>query len=540
MARRPRVEHVRPFSIPINEGFVSFAKALNFELTEGQTALCEVAFDGKAPKTELHERLFGPVHEVPELARGVVCFICGARGGKTRMCACRALHLALTVPIDKLGAGELGFVLVMGPKIDHAEQAFRYIMGFIEESHGAITAKSQKQREVTVVRHDGEVRIICMPADARGAGGRGKTLLGAVLDEFAFFRDSRHVVNDADIFKAVSPRVLPEGQVLIATTPWADSGLAFDIYQGNFGKPSFALVAHAPTLLLNPSKEPEIIRERLRDPENAEREFEARFGAGETTHYFPPQALLASQVEDPDQPWPRPYVRGNRYAAAADLGFKRDSATLVIVEFDGEKYRDALILERKPEKSNPMAFDQTMDAFAAKLEEYHIKTLMADQYHRQAVLSAMGKRGINVLDAPSGGPGTKDMCARLRRLLSDGKVEFNFGRLGAAIGQENLTRKLVRQLKEIRFKMLSGGDIALEIVRRGGSHGDIAIGYLEGIWSLYNLNIIKDDTSPEPFSPDWYSKRLQKEQEEMRRAALRRAGRDEDGGWADGDSAWED
>lgn len=63
----------------------------------------------------------------------------------------------------------------------------------------------------------------------------------------------------------------------MSSTPWAESGLLFDEFTRNFGSPITAIAAHAPTLLMNPSKAIEVAREVERDPENARREFGAEF-----------------------------------------------------------------------------------------------------------------------------------------------------------------------------------------------------------------------------------------------------------------------
>ena len=61
-----------------------------------------------------------------------------------------------------------------------------------------------------------------LPATRGGSALRGRSLVGAVLDEAAFFRDEDYSVNDAEIYRAVAPRILPEGQTIIASTPWAE------------------------------------------------------------------------------------------------------------------------------------------------------------------------------------------------------------------------------------------------------------------------------------------------------------------------------
>src|SRR5262249_30644541 len=123
------------------------------------------------------------------------------------------------------------------------------------------------------------------------------SLVGAVMDESAFFRDEDHSVNDAEIFHAVAPRVMPEGQVILASTPWAQGiGLLYDLFSANHGAPRTAVAAHAPTLLLrNDARTAAMVeRERERDPDNAAREFDAKFMSSGAGLFFDPSAVDAA------------------------------------------------------------------------------------------------------------------------------------------------------------------------------------------------------------------------------------------------------
>ena len=81
----------------------------------------------------------------------------------------------------------------------------------------------------------------------------------------------------------------------MASTPWAKSGLLYELYRDNWGKPQTALVAHAPTLLMNPCEMTESIvkRETQRDAENALREFGALFMDSGSSDFFPTDVIEA-------------------------------------------------------------------------------------------------------------------------------------------------------------------------------------------------------------------------------------------------------
>ncbi len=129
-----------------------------------------------------------------------------------------------------------------------------------------------------------------------GYGARGRSLVGFALDEACFMRDSNFAVNDESIFQAASPRVLPGGISIVASTPWGPAGLLYDFWSRNFGKPQDALCVHCPTLLLHdsPMTREIVERERIRDSDNCDREFGAQFMSGGTSIFFDPQSIEAA------------------------------------------------------------------------------------------------------------------------------------------------------------------------------------------------------------------------------------------------------
>src|SRR5690606_7994047 len=120
-----------------------------------------------------------------------------------------------------------------------------------------------------------------------------------------------------ELFKAVAPRVLPGGMVVVASTPWAEAGLLHGEFQKNHGRPRTAIAAHAPTLLLrdnDPSVVSIVERERDRDPENARREYDAEFAAS-SEQLFSSDDIAAAVEQRGDLP----HNRTTSYAMSIDL-----------------------------------------------------------------------------------------------------------------------------------------------------------------------------------------------------------------------------
>jgi hypothetical protein len=120
-----------------------------------------------------------------------------------------------------------------------------------------------------------------------------------LFTEAAFFRDENYTINDAELYKAVAPRIVPGGQLIIESTPWTEAGLLYDLYQANWGQPTTCIAAHCPTEIMRDDKATlELVsRERQRDGENAAREFDAAIMSFGSSLFFDSAAVDAC-VED--------------------------------------------------------------------------------------------------------------------------------------------------------------------------------------------------------------------------------------------------
>lgn len=284
--------------------FERFCATYDFSLTPAQRVLTAVCFDGAEPsELEPDDRtiaaeLFGVVDVVPSIAREVCVWIKGARIGGSRMAATRAYQLGLTLPLE-VAPGEAAFALFCGPDMRLARQAFAYALGLarVDEAAGRIGVVRDSTTSITIARHDGRhITLECLPATEGGRAVRGRSLVAAVMTESAFFRDAEHVVNDAEMFRALGPRIVTGGHLILESTPWSQDGLTWDLYSQNFAHPSTALVAHCPTRLMRPDARTLaiVMREEARDPDNAEREFGAAFMATGGNAFFDPMTVDAA------------------------------------------------------------------------------------------------------------------------------------------------------------------------------------------------------------------------------------------------------
>lgn len=472
--------------------FDRFCTELGVKLEPGQRALCLVAFDGYEPRdlpAELKpyaRRIFGPVETIPAEARRVLVLVAGARGGKSYVVgALRCLHLALTVSLATLAPGEQAFGVIIAPDPRQREQCFGYALG-AAKSHpgiaGLIKGDPGKER-FTLKRPDGEVTIEALPAKRGGSAGRGRSLVCAVLEECAFFLDENYVVNDEEVFKAVTPRILPGGQTILSSTPWAEVGLLYKEFVANHpepkcaaphltqpGRPHRAIAAHAPTLLL---RDVELTRdivaaEQARDPVNAAREYGAQFLALGSLQFFDPVAIAKAIDHTLTFPaWPA-QTDARLLCVGADLGFVRDAAAAVVLERTAAGIRPLEELELMPTSGQRLKPSEVFAAMAELAKRHGAVDIVADQHYAESAREAWTAEGLVMVDREQ-----------------DKVTVFDAARIEIAEGRLVLPNSdVVEQLRAVKKRPLPGGGIAIEQPRKPGSHGDLASAYVCGVWWL--------------------------------------------------------
>ncbi|MBI2391504.1 MAG: hypothetical protein HYV09_18080 [Deltaproteobacteria bacterium] len=475
-------------------GFVPFVeRVLEVTLTPAQRVLALVAFDGVEPRDltgddrELGRKLFGDVEIIPAIARAVLVAVCGARGGKTYLAALRLLHLALTVPLQ-LAPGEHAFAPFIAPDMRLATQGLRYVAGAVRSTQALARCVDGKigSEGFTVVRHDGEpVRFEALPATAGGSAVRGRTLVGVVMDEAAFFRDEFSAVNDEDIFRGFAPRIVPGGQALVVSTPWAQAGLLYKEFSNNRGEPKTAIAAHAPTTLLRTDEHTRalVAKERMRDPENARREFDAEFLPRGSGAFFDPTAIDASIFDRLDVP------RGWALTAAIDAGFRSDASALVIVACGGEQFAVVHREELRPDKGAPLKPSEVIRTFAQSLRSFGVSRVAADQFYVEAVREHLSEHGIGLVEAPAGQIGKVTTHMRARSILHEGRLRMP------------RDERMLNQLKSIEQRPTAGGGLQIHTPRRAGGHGDIASALILALWAAEaRPGLVDDETLERAFS----------------------------------------
>lgn len=510
--RRPR--RTEPFVVPST--FIGFCIWLGVTLHPGQAEFARVAYDHSVPvDRDLASQLFGPIDfdNLPVGVRDVVAAVCGGRGGKSYvLVALRLVWGMLVRDLSSLAPGQRAVALVVAPNDELRQEVVNYALGAFRSKPELAqllrlprgTKEDDAVSEFTIKRLDGKfVTFRGGVATAGGYGGRGKSLTDFAMDEGAFFRDKSAKVNDEDIFKAASPRVLPGGQSIIASTPWAEAGLLYETWRENFGKPSTALVAHAPTTTLNGSAWVArlVAREVRKDPDNADREFFAKFMVGGTTVFYAPTLIEAMIDEQLSVDVPRECMPGERASAGGDLGFRSNSSALAIAHETREgSIALAELVEEQPEPGKHLKPRKVIANWAVRLKHHGVDAVMADQHYIDVAHEDLGEEGVTVFDAPAS---PDEVHVRCRQLMRSGKLKIP------------KIPRLIQQLKEVQGRPLPGGKMQIIMPRWAkGAHGDLAAAYVLSVWMLVT------NTKPAPPPPTGTEQWVAEQQEKRRQAHI--------------------
>lgn len=466
--------------------FRTFLESPDFcglDLSPMVAAIADAA-DGLRPTTiddATSARYFGcGLDALPRQRRRTVAVQAGGRGGKTsRLLAPKALHAAWTTPLPTLAAEEHAVALIVSSDLVFAKQALSFCTGYVHASpvlRGALVGEPSTE-SLTLRRPDGRlVDVRVRAAGVRGKGGRAFTLCFAGFDEYCFFYDDSGAVNDREIYRACSPRIVPGGQLWMVSTPWIESvGVLEEELASNWGTHEETLaVRGVGTRALNPTWDPtgEIeAKERRNDPDNADREIDAKPLTSGSNHYFSREAIEAAFLESLPQCSPR--SAACEYAAGGDTGFKRNSSALAIVGASGDKLRLSLLEERKPLPGLPLQPRAVAGDFADLMLGYGARAFVTDSHEVDAVRAAMAAKHVSVENAPD--PAVAFVA--LRDAMHGGHLELP------------PNARLRAQLRAVVARPMPGGGTQIYSPKTAdGSHGDLVSALARAVWKATARN----------------------------------------------------
>jgi hypothetical protein len=209
--------------------------AFALPLTDEERALFTLVAGDRTPPTQRVRELW--------------CLV-GRRGGKSRVAALIAVYVALFVK-HKLAPGETGVVLVLAATTEQAGVVFDYCKAALAQSPALRHEIAGVTR--TEIRLKNGIVVAVHPNSFRTS--RGRTLVAAVFDEVAYWRDESTATPDSETYTAILPSLATTGGTLIAiSSPYRKTGLLYAKHRDHFGQDSERiLVVQGPTATFNPA-----------------------------------------------------------------------------------------------------------------------------------------------------------------------------------------------------------------------------------------------------------------------------------------------
>ena len=342
--------------------------------------------------------------------------VVGRRGGKSFILALIAVFLACFKDWQPyLSPGERGTVIIIATDRKQARVIFRYVEALLDNV--PMLAKLVRYRSRETIELTVPVNIEIHTASFRAT--RGYSIVAALLDEVAFWRDESSANPDKEILDALRPGMatIPGALLLAASSPYARRGILYDAWRRHYGKDDDpVLVWQAPTKTMNPTIADRVIANAYEeDPASAAAEYGAEFRK-DVEAFVPREVAEAAIVVGR---YELPFVEGPQYRAFCDpSGGSQDSMTVAIAHRDSN---GKVILDAVRERVPPFSPDAVTEEFCDLLKTYRLAAVEGDRYGGMWPRERFAKHGIHYDVASM----TKsDLYRSLLPILNSGEIEM--------------------------------------------------------------------------------------------------------------------
>jgi len=300
--------------------------------------------------------------------------VVGRRGGKSRVAAIVAVLIACFRRYH-FAPGERGVVMVIASDRKQSRVVFRYIRALLKRVAMLETMVVGSTRESIQLSNGVDLEV--HTASFRAV--RGYSVVAAVLDEVAFYSvEADSAAPDSELVVALRPAManIPGALLLGISSPYARRGELWRNYEQHFGQDDAdVLVWQAPTMAMNPTIDPSVVRRAYDEDEvAAAAEYGAEFRS-DLESFVSRDVLRAVVVPDRHELPPR---AGVRYAAFVDpSGGSVDSMTLAIAHRERE---GRIVVDAIRERLAPFNPEDVTTEFAAVLASYRVTLVVGDRY----------------------------------------------------------------------------------------------------------------------------------------------------------------
>jgi len=405
--------------------------------------------------------------------------ICGRRSGKSFILSLAAVFLACFKEWQAyLGPGETGRIFIVAVDRRQATVIKNYISGILAAVPMLRTLVENETSDS--IRLKNKVCIEIKTANFRGL--RGFTLLAALLDELAYFYSENSASPDREIMASLRPALatIPESILVGLSSPYSRSGVLYQQHQAYFGKPGSTLIWKAPTVVMNPTIDRELIKRAMADDrEAALSDWESEWRQ-DISSFLPVETI--QNVVIPGR-FEIPYIDGRRFFGHIDpSGGRGDSFCLAVTSRDPN---GKIILHAVRERKPPFQPEGVVAEFATTLKAYKITTVESDAYAGTWPVEQFAKQGITVKMCDKN---SSELYLELLPIVSQGSVEVLDH------------KRLISQLAGLTRRTRPGGHD--QITHFPGSHDDLAVVLAGAVYQASRKQIerhfyfLNDDPNP--------------------------------------------
>jgi hypothetical protein len=214
-------------------------------------------------------RRYPPGHQVSEVA-GIV----GRRGRKSAVLGLLAFYQAIRRKYDALAGGERAWSLTLSTKIDDAAKIHENVNAILNCVQLEHLRDGAPHGDTIPLRTNVDVKIRASNIKA----GRGRAVVFAGLDEFAFLPTEGAKIPDEEVLRGIRPAManVPNALLAMMSSPYAMRGEFYKFHQRYYGKDDEDnLVWRADTISMHDTEAIRVFvaKEYERDPVSAASEF---------------------------------------------------------------------------------------------------------------------------------------------------------------------------------------------------------------------------------------------------------------------------
>ena len=303
--------------------------------------------------------------------------IIGRRGGKSRFAAVLAIFLACFRDYRSiLAPGERGVVMIIAADRRRAGVVHRYVSALLHAVpmlEALIANETKESIELTN-------RILIEVHTASFRSIRGRTVVGAICDEVAFWRSEDSANPDTEILNALRPSTatVPGSMVLAISSPYARRGELWRAFRNHYGHAHDRIVVwKAATRTMNPSVPEAFIQQAYsEDAAVAGAEYGAEF-RGDLESFVSQEAIDAVTIDGRRE---LPVMGNVTYTAFCDpSGGSSDSMTLAIAHREKTHAVLDILREVKP----PFSPEGVVKEFSDVLTQYRVRRVQGDRFAGQ-------------------------------------------------------------------------------------------------------------------------------------------------------------